>query len=50
MNKEIKGFNVGPRVFLDPRVLPELLIVTESEAKAIADAGPKRKFVVTAIE
>jgi hypothetical protein len=47
---KIKGFNIGRRVYLDPRLLPDMRIITDLEAKAIAAESDKRRFIITAIE
>jgi hypothetical protein len=43
----VGGLRVGDIIHLDPRAFPELVIISEKEAKAIADADtmPRRQFV-----
>ena len=38
---------VGDTVHIDPRKLLEIVIVSEQEANAIAEASPKREFIVS---
>lgn len=41
------GLVAGDVIHLDPRKLPDLVVITKEYADMIADSSPKREFVVT---
>lgn len=41
------GLKTGDIIYLDPDALPNLKIITKEEADKIADASPKRQFIIT---
>jgi hypothetical protein len=46
---DMGSLRVGDMIHLDPRALPELVIISEEEAQAIADADPmpRHQFIVS---
>lgn len=41
------SLSVGGTIHLHPDHLPDLLVISEEEAKAIADSRPQREFVIS---
>lgn len=44
------SLTVGDIVHLDPRVFPNLKVISKEEADKIANASPSRQFIITEVK
>lgn len=47
---DINDLKLGDVLYIDPRRLPEIVIISKEDAEKIANESPKRQFIITEIK